>query len=179
MAYNLSPYGPDGYQPRRKKPIWPWIVGAVAVVFLLIVGSCGLLISEISSDIEASEKEREAVAVAGSEVRDGKLAFRVTDIDLPVRVLSGNEARGVWRVVRFDVTNISDRPYSFLSTDQYLYDDQERRFAAALSVEGYVELNPGITVSAVLAFDMPEHVRPVFIEFHDSMFSGGARVALH
>ena len=39
-------------------------------------------------------------------------------------------------------------------------------------------INPGNTVEVKVVFDMPKDAVPATIELHDSMFSGGAKVAL-
>ncbi|WP_435591016.1 DUF4352 domain-containing protein [Nocardia sp. bgisy118] len=63
-------------------------------------------------------------------------------------------------------------------------DDQGRLYtndtAAELNLDKDLaaEINPGNKISVILAFDVPKGTVPAAIEFHDSAFSGGARVAL-
>ncbi|MGX1779010.1 DUF4352 domain-containing protein [Nocardia brasiliensis] len=63
-------------------------------------------------------------------------------------------------------------------------DTQGRSFtndtAAELAVNPQLigEINPGNKVAVMIVFDVPKGTDPAAIEFHDSMFSGGVRVAL-
>ncbi|MEU4313830.1 DUF4352 domain-containing protein [Nocardia sp. NPDC024068] len=47
-----------------------------------------------------------------------------------------------------------------------------------LNDDVYTDINPGNEFSAILAFDVPAGTRAAALEFHDSMFSGGIRVAV-
>ena len=40
------------------------------------------------------------------------------------------------------------------------------------------DINPGLGIDTQVTFDIPKGAVPTAIEFHDSMFSGGATVAL-
>ncbi|NEW43544.1 DUF4352 domain-containing protein [Nocardia cyriacigeorgica] len=62
--------------------------------------------------------------------------------------------------------------------------DQGREFAndssAACELDTATwesDLNPGFTISVEIVFDVPPGTVPAAIEFHDSMFSGGVKVA--
>ncbi|RBO92492.1 DUF4352 domain-containing protein [Nocardia puris] len=128
-------------------------------------------------------------AQAGSSVRDGKFEFTVTAVDPPVTVVGDNPylqttAQGVYILVHVTVTNIGDRPQTYLSSDQRLIDDQGRRFEtdvyAEINLNVYLAtpINPGNSVNVTLVFDVPPGTVPAVLQFHDSAFSGGARVAL-
>ncbi|MEV4152054.1 MmpS family transport accessory protein [Nocardia salmonicida] len=48
-----------GYpQPPRKKKVWPWVLGGVLVVLLLIIGGCVALVGTVANEIE-NEVSRE------------------------------------------------------------------------------------------------------------------------
>ncbi|MFE6859893.1 DUF4352 domain-containing protein [Nocardia sp. NPDC057668] len=74
----------------------------------------------------------------------------------------------------------------FSPSDQYVFDTDDRKFGndtmATIVLQPdssvFEEINPGNTVTAQLVFDMPEGATADRIELHDSMFSGGADVAL-
>ncbi|MBF6148035.1 DUF4352 domain-containing protein [Nocardia nova] len=131
------------------------------------------------------------VAAPGSEVRDGKFAFVVTAIDAPVSTLGENQflrktAQGEYIVVHVDVTNIGTKPQSYFGSNQKLIDDQGRQYTNDTMAEidindrGVIgaDINPGNKISVAIAFDVSPGTVPASIEFHDSMFSGGARVAV-
>ncbi|MGW0004660.1 DUF4352 domain-containing protein [Nocardia grenadensis] len=129
----------------------------------------------------------EKTASAGSEVRDGKFAFVVTQVDPPTKTVGGEylskAAQGEFVLVHLDVTNTSDQPQSYFGSNQKLIDAQGREFAndteaeIYLNDDVYTDINPGNKFSVTFAFDVPVGTRPATLEFHDSMFSGGVRVA--
>ncbi|MFD3744227.1 MmpS family transport accessory protein [Nocardia sp. NPDC058633] len=48
-----------GYpQPPRKKKVWPWVLGGILVVLLLVVGGCVALVGTVANEIE-NEVSRE------------------------------------------------------------------------------------------------------------------------
>lgn len=130
-----------------------------------------------------------SVAAPGSEVRDGKFAFVVTRVDPPVKVVGDNqflrkEAQGEYILVHVTVSNVGDKPRSYFGSNQQLIDDQGREFTndtgAEINLNDHqsADINPGNKISVVIAFDVPQGAVPAAIEFHDSAFSGGVRVAL-
>jgi len=126
----------------------------------------------------------------GTEVRDGKFAFVLTDMESGLSTIGressmfSEKAEGEFVIVHVDVTNISKQPQYYSSLNQVLVDDQGREFtndsSAEFSLDGDDEgdgdLNPGITRSTRVVFDVPIGTVPVALEVHDSMFSNGARV---
>ncbi|MFQ6226823.1 DUF4352 domain-containing protein [Nocardia sp. NPDC002869] len=130
-------------------------------------------------------------APAGSAVRDGKFEFVVTQIEQGLKVVGTNpylqkEAQGQYILVHTTVTNIGDRPRAYFGSNQTLIDAQGREFTNDTMAEVNVndsavigaDINPGNQLSVVIAFDVPVDAQPTVIEFHDSAFSGGAKVAL-
>ncbi|MEV4127170.1 DUF4352 domain-containing protein [Nocardia sp. NPDC049707] len=137
----------------------------------------------------APPKSGPKIAPAGSEVRDGKFAFVVTSVDSPATAVGSGmwkaTAKGQFIVVHVDITNVGNEPRGYFDDNQKLYDDQGRQFAndskaaMGLNTETYVsDLNPGFKLSVQIVFDVPPGTVPASIELHDSMFSGGTRVAL-
>ncbi len=128
-------------------------------------------------------------APVGSAVRDGKFEFVVTGVDAPVTTIGADSfweatARGEFIVVHVNVTNVGNEARGFFGVNQKLIDDKGREFESnwgagqALNDDIDGTLNPGLTVSAAIAFDVPPGTVPAAAELHDSMFSGGAKVAL-
>ncbi|WP_067899088.1 DUF4352 domain-containing protein [Nocardia vaccinii] len=133
-----------------------------------------------------------AIAQAGSEVRDGKFSFVVTGIDSPVTALGDNEflrrkAQGEFVVVHVRVSNIGTKPQSYFGGNQKLIDARGRQYTndtmadIAINDSGVVgaDINPGNSISVAIAFDVSPETVPATLEFHDSMFSGGARVSVN
>lgn len=140
---------------------------------------------------EANAPEaKDQPSTAGTAVRDGKFEFQVTAVDPPVKTIAPGDFReetalGEFIVVHVNVTNIGDRPQSYFDSNQKLYDDQGREYAnnssAAMGLDSDTwmsDLNPGFTIPVKIVFDVPVGTAPAVIEFHDSFFSGGAKVAL-
>ncbi|TQM26355.1 DUF4352 domain-containing protein [Nocardia bhagyanarayanae] len=200
------PYPPHPPQP-RKTPVWPWILiggfvllcgGCFGIVGLASSGSGGGNNSSTASAppaIAAPGREsnapdpRDVIAPAGSPVRDGKFEFQVTRVDPPVaKVGTGmfeQKARSEFVVIHIDITNVGDEPRSYFDSNQTLIDDQGREFAnnssAARALDSDTveyDLNPGLEISVALVFDVPVGTIPTTLQLHDSLFSGGAKVAL-
>ncbi|MFE6923792.1 DUF4352 domain-containing protein [Nocardia sp. NPDC057663] len=183
------PQGPHYPQPPRKKKVWPWVVGGILAVILLMFGGCVALIGGAANEVAKAEEKRNTAAPAGSEVRDGKFSFLVTGVEEPVTVIGTNDilkeqAQGEFIQVHVDVTNVGNEAQYYFGSNQKLIDDQGREFANDTSAEINVndhlteEINPGNKVSITLVFDVPQGTVPAAVEFHDSAFSGGVRVAL-
>lgn len=184
-------------QPPRKSRTGLWIVLGVFAFFILLCGGCAGLVATSADDAESPSSsvaagsapdEGDALAPAGSEVRDGKFAFVVTQVEPPVKTVGGDylskTAQGEFVLVHIDVTNTSDQPQSYFGSNQKLIDAQGREFTndteaeIYLNDDVYTDINPGNKFSVILAFDVPLGTDPTALEFHDSMFSGGVRVAV-
>ncbi|NEW29393.1 DUF4352 domain-containing protein [Nocardia cyriacigeorgica] len=206
MTYQTGPQPyPHPFQPpqppKRKMPVWPWIL--IGAVILLCGGCFGIvgIAANNSSDSDATfttaaspepGKPAEAksdTAPAGASVRDGKFEFTVTAVDPPVSTVGDNPymrktAQGEYILVHVTVTNIGDRPQTYFSSNQKLFDDQGRRYEndtmAEINVNDHLStpINPGNSVEVTIVFDVPVGTVPASLELHDSMFSGGAKVAL-
>ncbi|ATA29493.1 hypothetical protein MLM_3525 [Mycobacterium lepraemurium] len=202
-SYAPFPAPPPGVgQPvkpgRQKKSDKRWILGVGAVVVVLIAiasgGNDGDKKTVAESNTAASVPSRAsaptkpkhvgpAVAPAGSPVRDGKFEFRVLGVDRSAAkegVFSLQQAKGEFFVVKLRVTNIGDKSQSFSASNQKLIIDGKKFDATtSLSDNTWMEdINPGLGMDGSVSFDIPPGAVPEAIEFHDSMFSGGARVAL-
>lgn len=184
--------------PPRKSRTALWIVLGVLGFFVLLCGGCAGIIATSADDADnpsgtsvvggSTPDGGDEIAPAGSEVRDGKFAFVVTQVDPPVKSVGndflGTTAQGEFVLVHIDVTNTSDQPQSYSGGNQKLIDAQGREFTNDTEAEIYLnddiytEINPGNKFSVILAFDVPVGTRPAALEFHDSMFSGGVRVAV-
>ncbi|MBB5915053.1 hypothetical protein BJY24_003920 [Nocardia transvalensis] len=169
--------------------MWPWVLGGILAFFVLLFGGCAALFGGAVHEASKQEAARTSVQPAGSEVRDGKFGFVVTGVEGPVESVGDNEylkkdAQGEYVLVHVDVSNTGDKPQTYFRDNQKLVDAQGRVYtndsAAELNLnKGLVtDVNPGNKISVVLAYDVPPGTVPAAVEFHDSAFSGGVRVAI-
>lgn len=128
----------------------------------------------------------------GTKVRDGKFEFVITGVKEGGTQIGdssfGEKAQGVFQLVDVTVTNIGDEPQTMFDSNQKVKDAQGREFSpnsmAAIQLDDdgntiwLQEINPGNTVQGTLVYDMPKGSKPVSIELHYSMFSGGVEVSL-
>lgn len=151
----------------------------------------------VEEDEESEEGDAEEAAPAaeesglpgiGDEARDGDLTFVVTEVETGQESigdgLTREEAQGQFVVAHISITNHGDRAATFMDMNQALIDDQGREHSTSSATlwldEGLTieEVNPGITVEGVLAFDIPTDSTGVELQLHDSPFSGGVSVGL-
>ncbi|MFK4689658.1 DUF4352 domain-containing protein [Streptomyces pristinaespiralis] len=125
----------------------------------------------------------------GDPVRDGKFEFIVTRVQPGVQEIGGEfgkEAQGQFILVHMTVSNIGDEAQLFDGGAQKLFDGKDREFSADALAGLYLEesksflneINPGNNVKGIVVFDVPTDVKPVKLELHDSVFSGGVAVNL-
>lgn len=139
----------------------------------------------------AAPAVKEALPGLNAPVRDGKFEFVVTGVESGLSTVGDNpflteKAQGQFVVVTMTVQNTSDKPKGLSPSDQEMYDSQGRKFTADTSagialesdVSFWDEINPGNKVTMKVVFDMPADAVPAEMELHDSVFSGGSRVAL-
>jgi hypothetical protein len=131
----------------------------------------------------------EALPGIGDEVRDGKFAFVVTEVEDAEKVYDPegvleDEAVGVWFIVHMDVTNIGDEEQTFFAGNQAVTWDGKEFSAAGFTWNGTSAeaINPGLSLEAVVMFDVPDAFPEggvgSVLELHDSAFSGGVNVYL-
>ncbi|WP_328358611.1 DUF4352 domain-containing protein [Mycobacterium sp. NBC_00419] len=133
---------------------------------------------------QAADSSGPSVAPAGSSVRDGKFEFRVIGTSrggTSMEDTFGTEhAKGEFFVVQLQVTNIGDDARSFSATNQKLIiNGNEYKATSFLNDSSWSDdINPGLGTTGRVVFDIPKGAVPTEIEVHDSMFSGGALLAL-
>jgi hypothetical protein len=192
MSTPQSPQVPSGQYPKpAKKRKWPWIIAGI-VVFLIAMSALSHSDNKTISTSPAAAGNHQATARLNTPVRDGKFEFVVKSVQPGLTEVGDNpylakKAQGQFVVVTLSVQNIGDRAQGFSPSDQKLIDNQGRSFdsdaTAQIALGGsdipvWDNINPGNTVEVKVIYDMPRDAVPAKITLHDSMFSGGATVAL-
>jgi hypothetical protein len=118
------------------------------------------------------------------EVRDGKFAFTVTGLETakttgdPSNPFMQTSAQGTYVIVSMTVQNIGNEAQSFFAANQKLIDSAGREYSPDSQADMWLnkqiqtDINPGNSVQAKVAFDVPPGTVPSTIELHDSMFLG-------
>jgi hypothetical protein len=171
------------------------------IVALVAIGSIGDSDSKTKSESSASSSsgrsvsaptitqaapsapKTQAAAAAGSAVRDGKFEFQVLGVTRGATSMDdafGPEiAKGEFYTVKVRVTNVGDDARTFSATSQKLMINGTEYEATSFMDNSWLEkINPGLSIDGQVTFDIPKGAQPQAMEFHDSMFSGGAVVAL-
>ena len=146
--------------------------------------------SPATSIAKASPVKAPAAAGLGTTVKDGKFAFTVTAIKCGIKMVGtdmlGEAAQGQFCRVSLTVENVGNEAQSMFASNQYAFDAKGRKFTADSTASMYddasrtlfEDINPGNSIRGHVYFDMPAGVTVKQLELHDSLFSGGVRVAL-
>ena len=154
------------------------IVGCIAVAGMAI--GLGPLANHRAADASGS-----GVAAQGADVADGQFTFSAQSIECGYTKFAGHEAAGQFCVLPVTVTNSGDVGQPFNDSAQFLLDADGRRYSPsdrtmwdANPDASTDNINPGLSVDWTLVWDVPATMRPVAVEFHDSVLSGGVRQSL-
>ncbi len=166
----------------------------------VVLGVIGMFVPDTASNSETNTvktevskspsskptREKDSTPTLGSKVRDGKFEFVVKSIQCGIHSVgtswSRENAMGEFCKVNLTVTNIGKESQMFFDSNQTLIDSQDREFDSK-SIIGSQDsdmwlsnINPGLTLSGSIYFDVPVGTKVKAIELHDSMFSGGVKV---
>ena len=130
----------------------------------------------------------------GSTVKDGDFAFVVHGVSCGASAAAAVNPDGIGEtvpagaqecLVTMSVTDDKGNAQTFFAENQYAFDAAGHKFSAdsngAIYLSGAnddTQVNPGITVSAIVPFQIPAGDQIVSLELHDSAFSGGVTVHL-
>lgn len=185
--------------PAKKRKAWPWIVvGAVVVLVIIIVATAGGKKSTppAASGATATTAAPPTTAAPGTPglnqvAKDGDFAFTVKGMQCGVTsvgngpVTEAAPAGSQWCLVTMSVTNDKATSQDFFASNQYAIDSKGRQFSADDTAIIYLPgndsaafsaINPGITVSAVVPFQLSTSDSIKQLVLHDSAFSGGVTV---
>jgi Domain of unknown function (DUF4352) len=178
----------------RKKPFykrwWVWLLALLAVIIVAsaIAGGSSNTSSSTSGSATSEAQPGEQTAKVGEPARDGKFEFLVEGINCDQTYVGAgdftHEAQGKYCIVRVQVTNIGDKSQTFSGSNVTLIDAAKNQFTADTGAAMYMDnaqsvfspINPGNSVEAQVAFDVPRETVPDLLDLHDSPFSSGVRV---
>lgn len=191
-------------RPRRKRHtgrnVFLSLAGVVVLIIVIAVaassgsgsGSPAATASTPAAQAEASSASAGTPGL-GQPVSDGDFRFTVKDVTCGAAAAAAVEgtdgfgekipAGAAECIVTMTVSNDKSQAQTFLDSAQYAYDQQGRKLSADTSGAAFLagdqeltQLNPGITVTARVAFQIPSGDKIVRLELHDSLFSEGATV---
>lgn len=186
---SLQPdHKPNWFARHKVLTVFVAIVAFAIVVAAVTQGSGG---SNETSGVrdDSGAEQTESTPGLNTPVRDGKFEFTVTGVQLGVPSVGQDflteTAQGEYILVTLTVRNIGDQAQGFATSAQKLLDGQGRQFSvddmATVVLDqnvAYAQINPGNSIEATVAFDVPVGTVAADIELHDSLFSGGSTVAL-
>lgn len=180
---------------RRGRPAWV----PLAVLGVVLAVATALFLPQLLKDDKPAAVEQNPLegipnpqgparfAPIGMEAKDGDLAFTVTTVECGATQVPGaataTVAQGQFCFVSLEIRNDGRNPATFTARTQVLFDRQNRRFgpdAAATAAHPAntgrdlqsLVVNPGNQVRAVMAFDVPPDVTPVYAELHSGQTQG-------
>lgn len=168
----------------------PWSTAvAGAVVAAAIIAT---ILSQIPSSHSSEGGSPQAPRVAVPVEQDGDFAFQFTGIscgqaaaqtvyndpDFPGNLPAGSEEC----IANLRIADNGNEAQSYSDTNQYAYDARGRQFSADTNDENLVEpdaqINPGLSITAQVAFNIPAGDTLVRLELHDTSFSQGVIVRI-
>lgn len=198
---NRQPPPLHGYQypptdlPKKRKR-WPWIVGGLALLCILgCVGFFTLVVggtAKVATDLDKNQKGANATAgQLGKPTRVGSFQFTVTGMHCGATQVGGEygqKAQGAYCLVSVTVKNVANSPEEFADSAQHAISATGAQLDADSAADLYANkdaqviftnINPGNTVHAVLAFDVPKGTKLAAVVLHDNEFEQGVKVPLH
>lgn len=178
------------------------IVGGVLGIVGQMVSSSLPSSTHQSSSASADQRSSSVGAAKPSTIPtvnqpadDGKFRFVVTSFSCgQTSLVNDNQfesatAQGQWCLLALEYRNIGSEAQTFETDAQYLYDASGKQYSAdpsgtmAANPSGsqciaFQQVNPGVSSSCVVAFDVPKGAALTSAILHDSSFSGGVKVAL-
>jgi hypothetical protein len=182
-------------RPRRR-----WGPTVLLVAGLTVLGVAGVTAAVVSSALRGGDAGPGGAGTAaappalpgfGEPVRDGQFEFVVSGLTCGhtelVNGILRAQAQGQFCVVELSVRNIGDEARHFgdglqkaygPNGDQYAADTHAGVVANGSGAAVWNVINPGNAVQAKIVFDIPPAATITTLELHDSLLSGGVRVAV-
>lgn len=148
--------------------------------------------SATTSTVAAKKATVSSASGIGQVVKDGDFAFVVKSVSCGAQAAAAVNSGGIGEtvpsgalecIVTLTVTNDKTQAQTFFDSNQYAYDAKGRQYSADSTGSIYLsgsqdatQINPGITVTAPVPFQIPAGDKIVKMVLHDSAFSGGVTV---
>jgi Domain of unknown function (DUF4352) len=98
-------------------------------------------------------------------------------------------AQGQWCLLSLNYSNIGSEAQTFETSSQYVYDASGKQYSADTSGTmaanpsssrciSYQQINPEVSSSCVVAFDVPKGMTLTYAVLHDASVSDGMKVNL-
>ena len=185
-----------------------WSVAIVIIVILVIIGSIGgnnttnQTSTKTTSNTSTSSSSKSAPASTtampkiNQQANDGKLGFTITSFKCGVSEISQpdntdyTDSTGApYCLMNVSVKGVSTVSQNFDSSSQYVLDSGGKQYsvdsdatitanASSSTCMEYPTVNPGVTLTCTLAFDIPSSATPSVAVLHDSSASDGVKVSL-
>lgn len=174
------------------KKILKWI-GIIFLVLIVIGALSGNKGGSTKSGTTQTTSEAQKIAGLNETVQDGDLAFTITTVE-KVKTL-GNQyskktAQGMYYVIAMKIENKGKKTATFDSSMAKVKDAEGREFERSIDgqtaksmSEGKTDMflqqiQPSLSVSGDLVFDLPEGMKSPTILLKGSMFNKGVEVKL-
>ncbi|MCO8271798.1 DUF4352 domain-containing protein [Actinoplanes sp. TRM 88003] len=184
-----------------KHRAWHWIAGGAAVFMLLACGgvSAGDDTTEAADEPAAAApaakkteaKKKDSMPGLNQPAKDGDFQFTVTGVKCGVAKVGSaylnEKAQGQFCLVSVQIKNIGKEAQTMVDSVQKAFDAKGTEYSVDSGAAIYAnedqqvffeEINPGNTAKGKLVFDIPKGTKLTTLELHDSLFSGGVKVAL-
>jgi len=168
------------------------IIGAVVSATSKTPHAASNPVAPATSNSRSTSAAGAALPGIGQIVHDGDFAFTVERVSCGAAAASAVSAGGIGEkvpagakecIVTIKVTDDKGRAQTFFDSNQYAYDARGRQLSADTTGSIYLngsqdatQVNPGITITARVPFQIPASDRMVRLVLHDSAFSGGVSV---
>lgn len=78
--YPQQPYVPQ--QPPKKRKKWPWIVGAIVIVFIAIVAGCSALVGGVANEIDKAANSTATVTYRVTGPNSASITYSDKDFNM-------------------------------------------------------------------------------------------------
>jgi hypothetical protein len=172
------------------------VIGIFILLIIIVGASSGSKKPTATTTSKASTPAPAAAVGLNQPANDGKFSFTVTgftcgqtEITAPDNAYMTSQAQGQFCNMNVTVKNIGSVAQALDQSYQYVYDSSNKQYSASsdatttanspnITFAEYQTINPGVTVSGIIVFDVPEGVTPATAMLHDSVASGGVKVNL-
>ena len=119
----------------------------------------------------------------GTIVKDGAFSFRATQLVCNIHNVGGSygaTATGQYCRITLWIYNHTNSGQMFDPNNQVAVDSRNRQYTGDTTADIYsghsmslTTINPGLSITGFVYFDMPHGDKPSYFIFHDSAYSGG------